>query len=54
MHEFTRFGPVDNTVDDVSSTAQQARVDAVTVEDITQLLDSHEQQLFNKGLEEMV
>jgi len=54
MHEFTGFGPVENIVDVVSSTAQQAGLDEVRAEDITQLLDSHEQQFFNKDLEEMV
>ena len=51
MHEFTGFGPVENIVDDISSLAQQAWLDEVRAEDITQLLDSHEQQLFSKDLE---
>jgi len=44
---------VENIVEDVSSMAQQAGLFEFSAEDITQLLDSHEQQLFNKDLEEM-
>jgi len=51
MHEFTGFGPVENIVDDIRSLAQQAGLDEVRAEEITQLLDSHEQQLFSKDLE---
>jgi hypothetical protein len=51
MHDFTGFGPVENTADDVRSTTQQARLGKVREEDITWLLDSHEQQLFNKDLQ---
>ena len=54
LHEFRGFGPLENTVDDVSSTTQQAGLDEVRAEDITQMLDSHEQQLFNNDLEETV
>jgi len=52
MHKFTGFGTVENTVDYVSSMAQEAGLDEVRAEDITQLLGSHEQQLFNKELED--
>jgi len=44
---------VGNIADDVNSLGQQARMDEVRVEDITQLLDSHEHQLVNKDLEAM-
>ena len=54
LHEFTGYGPVVYIVDDVSSTEQQAGLDDVRAEDITQLLDSHEQQFFNNDLEETV
>ena len=53
MNEFTGFGLVENSID-VSSQAQPAKLDEIRAEGITQLLDSHEQQLFNKYLEEMV
>jgi len=53
MHDFTGFGPVGNIADDVSSLEQQARQNEDIVEDITQLMDSHEHQLVNKDLEEM-
>jgi len=52
MHKFTGFGPVENTVDYISSMTQEAGLDEVRAEDITQLLGSHEQQLFNKELED--
>jgi hypothetical protein len=52
MHKFTGFGTVENTVDYVSSMAQEAGLDEVRAEDITQLLGSHEKQLFNKELED--
>jgi hypothetical protein len=42
MHKYTRFGPVENTVDDISTPAKQAGLDEVRAEVITQLLDSHE------------
>ena len=42
-----------NIADDVSRIWQQARLDEVRAEEITQLLDSHEHQLVNKDLEEM-
>ena len=52
MHKFTGFGTVENTVDYISSMTQEAGLDEVRAEDITQLLGSHEQQLFNKELED--
>ena len=39
MREFTIFEPLENTVNDISTPAQQARLDQVRVKDITQLLD---------------
>jgi hypothetical protein len=54
MHDFTGFEPVENTVDDVSRPAQEARLDKFTAEDITQLLVSHGQQISNEELEDMV
>ena len=45
---------MENTVDDVSRPAQEARLDKVGAKDITQLLDSHGQQLSNEDLEDMV
>jgi hypothetical protein len=54
MHDITGFEPVDNTVDDVSRLAQKAGLDEVRAEDITQLFDSHGQQLSNEDLEDMV
>ena len=42
-----------NIADDVRSMGQQARLDEVRAEDITQLLDGHEHQLVDKDLEEM-
>ena len=53
MHEFKGFGSVENIINDVNSTAQQAGLDEVKVEDITQLLDRHEQQ-FSIDPEDMV
>jgi len=53
MDEFARFGPVGNIADDVSSLGQQARMDEVRAEDITQLWGRHGHQLDNKDLEEM-
>ena len=53
MHEFAGFGPVVNIADDVRSLGQQARLDEVRAEDMTQRLDSYEHQLDNKDLEEM-
>jgi len=43
MHEFTGFGPAENSIDDISSLAHMAKLDEVRAEVITQLLDSHEQ-----------
>jgi len=54
MHNITGFEPVNNTVDDISTPAQQAGLDGVRTEDITQLLDSQVQQLSNEDLENMV
>ena len=54
MHDVTGFEPMDNTVDDISRPAQEARLDEVRAKDITQLLDSHAQQLSNEDMEDMV
>jgi hypothetical protein len=54
MHKFTGFEPVENTVHDVSSMAQEAGLDEVRAEDITQLLDSQGQQHSNEDLKDMV
>jgi hypothetical protein len=43
-----------NPVDNVNRTSQEAGLDEVRSEDITQLLDSHEQQHSNKDLEDVV
>ena len=52
MHKFTGLGPVENIVDDVSSPGQEAGLDEVRAKDITQLVESHEQHLFSKDLED--
>jgi hypothetical protein len=54
MHDFTGFEPLENIVNDISSLAQEAGMDEVTAEDITQLLDSHGQQLSKEDLEHTV
>ena len=54
INEFTGFEPVENTVDDISRPAQQASLNKVRAKDITQLLDTHGQQLSNEDLEGMV
>jgi len=43
-HDFTLFGPVENSDDDFSRLAQEAGLDEVTAEDITELLNSHGQE----------
>ena len=54
MHEFTVFEPVENTVNDISRPAQQARLDQVRAKDITQLLGNDGRQISNKELEGVV
>ena len=44
---------MENTVD-ISRPAKEARLDVVTAEDKTQLLDNHGQQLSNEDMEGMV
>jgi hypothetical protein len=50
-HDITGFEPMDNTVDDINRPAQETGLDEVRAKDITQLLDSHGQQLSNEDLE---
>jgi hypothetical protein len=54
MHNFTGFWPVENTVADISSIAQEAGLDEFRAEDITQLLDSQGQQHSNEDFKDMV
>ena len=54
MQDFTGFEPVVNTVDDVNRTSQEAGLEEVIAEDITQLLDSQGQQHSNEDLEDVV
>jgi hypothetical protein len=54
MYKFTGFGPVKNAVDDVSSMTQEAGLDEVRAEDITQLLDSQGHQHSNEDFKDMV
>jgi hypothetical protein len=53
MLDFTGFEPVNNT-DDINRTSQEAGLDEIIAEDITQLSNSHGQQHYNDDLEEMV
>lgn len=52
MHNFTGFEPVKIIMENVRL-AQEAVLDEVTTENVTEMLDSHEQQLFNGDLEKM-
>jgi hypothetical protein len=52
MHNFKGFEPVKIIVENISL-AQEAVLDEVTAENVTELLDSHGQQLFNGDLEKM-
>jgi hypothetical protein len=54
MHKFIGFEPVDNIVDDVNRMSQEAGLDKVMTENITQVLDSQRQQHSNEDLEDMV
>jgi hypothetical protein len=54
VQDFTGFEPVVNTVDDVNRMSQEARLEEVIAEDITQLLDSQGQQRSNEDLEDVV
>ena len=54
MQDFTGFEPVVNAVDDVNRTLQEAGLEEVIAEDITQLLDSQGQQHSNEDLEDVV
>ena len=53
MHNFTGFEPVKIITENVRL-AQEAVLDEVTAENVTELQDSHGQQLFNGDLEKMV
>jgi hypothetical protein len=50
---FTLFGPVENRGDDVSRLAQEAGLDNVTAEDVTELLNSYGQELSNENMEKL-
>jgi hypothetical protein len=52
-HNFTLFGPVENSDDDVSRLAQEAGLHKVTAEDVTELLNSHGQELSNENMEKL-
>jgi len=52
MHNFKGFEPVKIIVENVRP-AQEAVLDEVTAENVTELLDSHGQQLFYGDLEKM-
>lgn len=52
-HDFTPFGPADNSDDDVSRLAQEAVLDEVTAEDVTELLNSHGQELSYENVEKL-
>jgi hypothetical protein len=52
-HDFTLFGPAEDSDDDFSRLAQEAGLDDVTVEDVTELLNSHGQELFNRNMEKL-
>ncbi|XP_053572819.1 tigger transposable element-derived protein 1-like [Bombina bombina] len=53
IHNLTSVEPLENIVEDVSRLAQEAGLSEVTTDDVTELLDSHEQQLSNEDLEEL-
>jgi hypothetical protein len=53
MHNFTGLEPVENIVEDSSRLAQEVGWDKVTSEDVTELLDSHGQQISSEDFEEM-
>jgi hypothetical protein len=50
VHNFAGFEPVKNVVENVRL-AKEAVLDGLTAENITELLDSHGQQMFNGDLE---
>ena len=52
MHVFTGIEPVVNSIDDVNRTSQEAGLDEVIGEDITQLLHIQGQQLSQQKEEE--
>ena len=53
IHDFTGLKPVENIVEDVSRLAEEAGLAEVTTEDVTELLDTHGQQLYNEQLQEL-
>jgi hypothetical protein len=54
VQDFTGFEPLVNTVDDMNRMSQEAGLEEVIAEDITQLLDSQGQQHSNEDLEDVV
>jgi len=52
-HNFTLFGPVENSDDDVSRLVQEVGLDKGTAEDVTDLLNSHGQELSNENMEKL-
>jgi hypothetical protein len=52
-HDFTLFGPVENSDDDVSRLAQEAGLDEVTAENVKELLNSHCQELSSENMEKL-
>jgi hypothetical protein len=53
VHDFTLFGPVENSDDDISRLVQKAGLDEITAEDVTELLNSHGQELSNENMEKV-
>jgi len=52
-HDFTGFEPVKDIAEDVSRPAQEAGLDEVTSEDVTEMLDNHGKQLSNEYVENL-
>jgi hypothetical protein len=49
-YDFTGFEPVEKSEDKFSSLVQESGLDKAKSEDVTELLDSHGQQLANENL----
>ena len=53
MHNFTGFEPEENTAERGQQAGTRRRIGRITPEDVTEMVDSHGQQLSNEDLEEM-
>jgi hypothetical protein len=53
IHDFKGFEPVRDIAEDIRRLVQEAALDKVTGEDVTQMLDNPGQQLSNEDVEEL-